>query len=48
MIRVTRTEDGGAIVDAALVRQPAIYLGQGSLAHIARTEDFLNQSPHGN
>jgi len=34
-----RPDDGGAIVEVVLVRQPAIYLDQDSLAHIARTED---------
>ena len=30
--------DGGADVEAELVRQPAIYLDQDSLTDIARTE----------
>lgn len=38
MIRVSRLENGCADVEAELVRQPAIYLDQDSLADIARTE----------
>lgn len=37
MIRVTRLENGGGEVKAELIRQPAIYLDQDSLADIART-----------
>lgn len=37
MIRVSRLQDGGAEVEAELVRQPAVYLDQDSLADIART-----------
>lgn len=38
MIQVSRDERGGAEVEARLLRQPAIYLDQDSLADLARNE----------